>query len=428
MITLAATTQSAPLFDPYTIELIGVFGIIVTTITALVGMTCQIINIVQTSRQTKVFIKSNEIAAGGEMVSLAKPRPKLSWLPLISTLFSLGVGILLWVAVLYNNSGRNNNSVIAVLISLLAILSISVLWLLVGRPKTTKVAFDEIKVPSVPSPFAGEATEWVGKMGRNYKSFENGIYELDDEKGNRIATPSVFTAPVAFRIIAKTNSTNLRLSYVENEIIFNWEQYMDQEYLHIWKGPFASKLPKEEFNKRGAGRITKNEWHVFDLTYAKASFSISVDGFPKLSEQADFSQSRSPFSVFGGAYSTVHVMSVQSGIPKSVEIEQKPVQWTPSQIVYAEWVAIKDGKLYRVNTTLRGERLSDKIKPLFSHSPPEKLETGTLEVRDPIDGPHKQLKFRLDDDRCFSLDEYARINIASAILIAPFEPSNERLT
>src|SRR5208282_3607878 len=30
------------------------------------------------------------------------------------------------------------------------------------------------RMPAYPSPFAGEPTEWVGRMGNNYKSFING--------------------------------------------------------------------------------------------------------------------------------------------------------------------------------------------------------------------------------------------------------------
>ncbi len=173
------------------------------------------------------------------------------------------------------------------------------------------------RLPEIRSPFAGNPTEWIGRMGQNYKSFENGIYELDDERKNRIQTPDPFTVPIAFRVVAMTNSTNVRLSYVEEEIIFNWEQHMNEGYLHIWKGPFARRFKDEAYDKRDAGRITKNELHTFDLVYRNSSFSISVDGFLKLTEQADFSGSRSPFSVFAGALATVHVVSVQSGEPRS---------------------------------------------------------------------------------------------------------------
>jgi hypothetical protein len=169
---------------------------------------------------------------------------------------------------------------------------------------------DGVDYPEYPSPFAGEATQWMGNMGNNYKSFNNGIYELDEL--NRVMTQQSFTAPIAFRVVAKTNSTNLRMGYAETEIIFVWETALDD--IHIWGGPLG-KYDKKIYAQSA---IPKDTWVVIDLIYTKTSMSVFINDSHKLTEQADFSGIKNSFSVFQGARSTVHVCSVQSGQPKSI--------------------------------------------------------------------------------------------------------------
>src|SRR5215469_12474481 len=69
-------------------------------------------------------------------------------------------------------------------------------------------------------------------------------------KGNeRLSTPQSYRPPVEITVVAKTDSTNLRLGYAADQIIFNWE--MDRSQLRVDGGP-ANGLHKD-----GAGRIPK---------------------------------------------------------------------------------------------------------------------------------------------------------------------------
>ena len=55
-----------------------------------------------------------------------------------------------------------------------------------------------------------------------------------DEK---IFTTKAYAPPVAFRIIAQTDSTDLRIGYAADQIIFNWE--VDPKHFRIDGGPAA---------------------------------------------------------------------------------------------------------------------------------------------------------------------------------------------
>lgn len=157
--------------------------------------------------------------------------------------------------------------------------------------------------PKYPLPFNGRGKEHLPTMTGQVASRVNGIVELGE--GDKILTREYFSTPVAFRIRAKTNSTNLRLSYVENEIIFNWEQRMDLGLLAINGGPFHdTKVPR-------VGKIPVNEWVTIDLIYMRDSFTICVDGSERFARKADFSKCSHPLSVFTGCYATVHVKSVR---------------------------------------------------------------------------------------------------------------------
>jgi serine/threonine protein kinase len=154
-------------------------------------------------------------------------------------------------------------------------------------------------------PFDGSPRELINGMTGKCTSFEGGVYQL--QEGDRISTGEKFKPPVAFRVVAQTNSTNLRFGYAADQIIFNWEGRLDQ--LRIDGGPAGGR------NKDGAGSIPANTWVTFDLVVRKDSMSIAVDGEPRYSTRADFSKVNQPLSVFQGSLATVEVKSILVGLP-----------------------------------------------------------------------------------------------------------------
>jgi hypothetical protein len=91
-------------------------------------------------------------------------------------------------------------------------------------------------------------------------------------------------------------------------------------------------------------------------------------------------------------------------------------------IVYTEYGSIEKGFNYWLITGGTGESLAKYLRELLNRPSPEKLTNELIGFSDRIDGPHKRLRFKLSDGRCFFLEEYGRITIGSAMPMASFQP------
>jgi hypothetical protein len=66
--------------------------------------------------------------------------------------------------------------------------------------------------------------------------------------------PNVYRAPFAFRVIGKTDSTNLRMHWHQGELIFNWECSVRELRIHDPATGEQTAVP-------GKGFLTTGEWH-----------------------------------------------------------------------------------------------------------------------------------------------------------------------
>ena len=66
--------------------------------------------------------------------------------------------------------------------------------------------------------------------------------------------PFVCRAPFVFRVVGKTDSTNLRMHWHRGELIFNWECNVRELRVH---DPATAK----QHSLEGKGFITTNDWH-----------------------------------------------------------------------------------------------------------------------------------------------------------------------
>ena len=136
----------------------------------------------------------------------------------------------------------------------------------------------------------------------------DGIVVLD--RRQKIVSPSKFTVPVTFRIIALTNNNDVRIAYPADQIIFNWEY--DRDQLRIDGGPLSGKY------KRSAGGIPVNKWVVVEIEVLKDRLRISVDGAERFRGKADFSAVDQPLEIFPAAGSTIMVRSIKECVPQEV--------------------------------------------------------------------------------------------------------------
>src|SRR4051812_17889225 len=95
---------------------------------------------------------------------------------------------------------------------------------------------------------AAESLDYVEQMGR---LIERGGSPMKLEKSQTATTKAVFTPPVDIIIEAKTDSTDLRMSYAANQVIFNWSNGRNE--LRVDGGPANGK------HKPGAGLIPANK-------------------------------------------------------------------------------------------------------------------------------------------------------------------------
>jgi hypothetical protein len=107
---------------------------------------------------------------------------------------------------------------------------------------------------------------------------------------SRARTPQTFKPPVAFRLVARTDSTNIRIKYAATQIIFDWEVNPDQ--LRVDGGPANGR------HKNGAGYIKPGDWATIDLLVLPDSLSITVNGQERYRTSADFSEIDQPFGLF----------------------------------------------------------------------------------------------------------------------------------
>ena len=119
----------------------------------------------------------------------------------------------------------------------------------------------------------------------------------------RITTRERFRPPVEIVIEAKTDSTNPRLAYAADELIFNWE--LDRGQLRVGGGPGNGK------HKLGAGLIPINQYVTVQWIVTSEKQSVSVDGKLKLEHSGDYSQIDKPISVFPSHGSEITVKSIK---------------------------------------------------------------------------------------------------------------------
>jgi hypothetical protein len=120
--------------------------------------------------------------------------------------------------------------------------------------------------------------------------------------GDRLSTPGRFRPPVEITIVAETDSTNLRLSYAADQVIFNWE--LDRDQLRVDGGPANGK------HKAGAGAIPAGRYVTVTWTVLPDKQTISVDGQLRFEDAGDYSGIDRPVSVFPAEGSTVTVKSL----------------------------------------------------------------------------------------------------------------------
>jgi hypothetical protein len=119
----------------------------------------------------------------------------------------------------------------------------------------------------------------------------------------RLNSPQAIRPPVEITVVAKTDSTNLRLTYAADQIIFNWERNPSE--LRVDGGP------ADGLHKRGAGHIPVGKYVTVKWLVTQTNQAIYVDGKLRFEHEGDYSQINRRVTVFTANGATVTVKSLK---------------------------------------------------------------------------------------------------------------------
>ena len=111
--------------------------------------------------------------------------------------------------------------------------------------------------------------------------------------------PFVVRPPFVFRVVGKTDTTNLRMHFHRGELIFNWECNVRELRVHDPATAEQHSLPDKGF-------IATNEWHEISWEIRLDRMRVVVDGEVRYEGNGDYSGIESAPSVgpcFGSAIS-----------------------------------------------------------------------------------------------------------------------------
>jgi hypothetical protein len=107
---------------------------------------------------------------------------------------------------------------------------------------------------------------------------------------DKITTKAHFAPPVEITIVAKTDSTNLRIGYAADQVIFNWEVNLQQ--LRVDGGPAGGK------HKSGVGMIPTKKYVTIRWVVIPTKQSIYVDDELRYEHEGNYARIDKPVSVF----------------------------------------------------------------------------------------------------------------------------------
>ena len=157
------------------------------------------------------------------------------------------------------------------------------------------------------------------------------------EGGDRLSTSNTFRPPVEITIVAKTDSTNLRIAYAADQVIFNWEG--DPTQLRVDGGP------ADGLHKAGSGGIPKGKFVTLRWLVTSRQQTIYVNDELRFKHSGNYSNLNRCVSVFPAEGSKVTVKSIivkplSSSHPRELVTMPHPVKMemvSANQI--QKWVA-----------------------------------------------------------------------------------------
>lgn len=165
--------------------------------------------------------------------------------------------------------------------------------------KTAALIFSGILLASTGFTATPQA-QWFGQMSNEESMTSNKGIVLEDS--DKLTSPDSFRPPVEITIVAKTDSTDLRIGYAADQVIFNWQDDLDQ--LRVDGGPADGQ------HLEGVGRIPKDKYVEIKWLVTPEHQAIYVDDQLRFEHCGNYSELKRPVSVFPAVGSVVTVKSI----------------------------------------------------------------------------------------------------------------------
>ena len=149
--------------------------------------------------------------------------------------------------------------------------------------------------PPSPPP---STSHWSGTITRERTMTGTTVLEGSE----KLVSPDSFRPPIEITIVAKTDSTDLRIGYAADQVIFNWELNTDQ--LRVDGGPANGQ------HMDGFGHIPKDKYVTIRWLVTPKHQAIYVDDELRFEHCGNYAEMKKPVSVFPAAGSVVTVKSI----------------------------------------------------------------------------------------------------------------------
>ena len=155
--------------------------------------------------------------------------------------------------------------------------------------------------PAAPN-LVAEASTKLSLQGNAKVTPEGVVITGEGDQGNFLWVAEEVAVPFRAQMVAKTDSTNIRLRYGRMNFIFNWEGNPSELLADFGAG--GHTFP-------GQGKIPRNQWVTIDLIVTDTYVEVFVDGKTRAKASDDFKGMKKKLGIQNSMDSVVTVKSLR---------------------------------------------------------------------------------------------------------------------
>ncbi|HZZ43034.1 MAG TPA: retropepsin-like aspartic protease [Tepidisphaeraceae bacterium] len=177
-------------------------------------------------------------------------------------------------------------------------------------PSTTPATPTPATAPSVQPAIAksNDGEDVFSSLTGDTSNTQDGAIVLTGKQ--HISTAKTYPPNVTFKIIAMTDSTDIRMHYDGVAITLNWETHLHDLLIN--------GKPTGRVVKKSTGKVNVNQWLNIELKIEPDRLTLAVDGEQRCSVKGNFADAKDALTISTFAGATIKV--------KSVKVLQQPLE------------------------------------------------------------------------------------------------------